>query len=204
MRKNNSLKRINRTRKKTNRRKKIKKGGENTTSGSWSSDRRRRERGEEDLQSLSDDNFLTKRIKRVKRKKRKKRQDKVNKLREEMMKQIEQNTSDAEKLDAAQRSIDRRYLENNVSSDQFYSAPSSFYNSSGLMRYYSDPNMVQQYSTHNYNYSDPNMVQQPLNYNYDMRPQWMKDKVVERGLMNFHSFMNPTNGRTVMGNLLFK
>ena len=112
------------------------------------------------------------------------------------MKQIEQNTSDAERLDAAQRSIDRRYLENNVSSDQFYSAQSSLYNS--------DPNMVQKYSMPNYNYSDPNMVQQPLNYNYDMRPQWMKDKVIERGLMNFHSFMNPTNGRTVMGNFIFK
>lgn len=71
------------------------------------------------------------------------------------MKQIEQNTSDIERLDSAQRSVDRRYLENNVSSDQFYSAPSSLYNSSGSMRYY----------------SDPNMVQQPLNYNYDMRPQ---------------------------------
>ena len=120
----------------------------------------------------------------------------MNKLREEMMKQIEQNTSDAERLDSAQRIVDQVNLENNVSSDQFYSAPSSLY--------YSDPNMVQQYSTLNYNYSDPNMVQQPLNYNYDMRPQWMKDKVVERGLMDFHSFMNPRNGRTVMGNFLFK
>ena len=162
----------------------IKRGGLNTSSGSWSSTRRRKNRGEEDLQSLSSDNFITKKVKRKKRKKRQKREDKVARLRKEMIELIEQNSSDLKRLESAQRTILQQKALNEQcsdrSSDQFHSA------SSGSMGYYSDPYVVQQ-----------------PQYNYDdMRPQFMKDQVLLKNYRKLEPYLNPPEGTNVLMNIL--
>jgi len=180
-----SKRKINkRSKRKINKRRTTKKGGLNTSSGSWSSTRRRRNRGEEDLQSLSSDNFFTKKVKRTKRKKRKKREDKVARLRREMMERIEQNSSDLKRLESAQRTIlEQKALNEKCSdrsSDQFHSA------SSGSMGYYSDPYVVQQ-----------------PQYNYDdMRPQFMKDQVLLKNYRKLEPYLNPPEGTNVLMNIL--
>ena len=178
------LKTNKRSKRRTIKRRTTKKGGLNTSSGSWSSTRRRRNRGEEDLQSLSSDNFITKKVKRKKRKKRKKREDKVARLRKEMIELIEQNSSDLKRLESAQRTILQQKALNEQcsdrSSDQFHSA------SSGSMGYYSDPYVVQQ-----------------PRYNYDdMRPQFMKDQVLLKNYRKLEPYLNPPEGTNVLMNIL--
>ena len=66
------------------------------------------------------------------------------------------------------------------SSDQFHSA------SSGSMGYY----------------SDPYVVQQPLNNYADMRPQFMKDRLLEKRLQSMAPIFQPPKGTNVFMNHL--